>query len=101
MLSAFAAALLNYVLFALMMTYITNNGFWNTSKLSGHILEGLIAAIGCAFVVPAFFQLGQVIKNHTEQLLAVRWKPAEVLVSMIAMCVWGFGITTYVMRAAS
>ena len=99
MLSSFAAVLLNYVLFAFMMTYITNNGFWNTSKLSGHILEGLIAAVGCACFAPAIFRLGQLLKSRSEQPPeTIRWKPAEIFVSMIAMCVWGFGITTYVMQ---
>ena len=98
-LSSFAAALTNYVLFALMMTYITNNGFWNSSKLFGHIREGFFAAIGCAIIVPAILHIRQVVKNRAEQPIAIRWMPAQIFASMIAVCVWAFGITTFLMRA--
>ena len=97
-LSAFAAALTNYVLFALMMTYITNNGFWNSSKLFGHIGEGFVAAIGCAIIVPAVFYIIWSVKNRTEMPIAIRWKPAQIFASMIAVCIWAFGIATFVMH---
>lgn len=91
-LSAFTAALLNYALFAFMMTYITNNGYWNTSKLFGHIGEGTIAALCCAVIVPAVFKVGQSIKTKLDRPFSLKWEPAPGSVSLSTIALWSFSL---------
>jgi hypothetical protein len=96
--SAFAAAIVNYALFAFMMTYIFNNGFWNTSKLTGHIFEGLLAAGGCAIIVPVIMQLGTIVKNRIGKSFDARWNPATGIALASAFGLWAFSIAAFFQR---
>ena len=98
MLSAFGAALANYLAFGLMMTYITNNGFWNSAKLFSHIGEGFIAAIGCAIIVPVVIYIAWAFKNQDEEKFAIRWNGTQILASMITGFIWTFGIASFVIQ---
>ena len=93
--SAFSAALVNYVLFAFMMTYVTNNGFWNTTKLTGHIFEGLFTAVGCAIIVPVIIQIGSLVKNRIDKSFGVQWNPATGMALLSAFGLWAFSIAEY------
>lgn len=102
-LAAFAAALVNYTLFALMMTYVTNNGFWNSTKMINHIYEGIIAAAACAIVVPIVFRIVEYINGKAE-LKPVSWKPAPAVSFCVIAGVWGFSFVSlvmYVLRSAA
>jgi len=96
--SAFAAAIVNYALFAFMMTYIFNNGFWNTSKLTSHIFEGLFAAVGCAIIVPLIVQLGGLVKNRLDKALTAQWNPAIGMALLCTFGLWAFGIAAFLQR---
>lgn len=102
-LSAFAAALVNYTLFALMMRYVTNNGFWDSTKMINHIAEGVIAAAACAIIVPIVFRIVENINSKAE-LKPVSWKPAPAISLGIIAVVWGFSFVSlamYVLRSAA
>ena len=96
--SAFAAAIVNYVLFAFMMTYVTNNGYWNTTKLTGHISEGLLAAVGCAIIVPLIIQFGSLAKNRIDKSLTAQWNPAMGMALLCTFGLWAFSIAAFLQR---
>ena len=99
-LSAAAAVYLNYVLFALMITYIFRYEHWVQAGFAGvlqHILiSGSMAALGCAILVPTGFSLGTQIKaNYTGPFnLKLQYVPGSVLIVTIGL--WIFSIVTFI-----
>jgi hypothetical protein len=99
-LSAAAAVYLNYVLFALMITYIFRYEHWVQAGFAGvlqHILiSGSMAALGCAILVPAGFRLGTQIKaNYAGPFnLKLQYVPGSVLIVTVGL--WIFSIVTFV-----
>jgi len=99
-LSATAAVYLNYVLFALMITYIFRYEHWVQAGLTGvlrHVLiSGSIAALGCAILVPASFRLGTQIKaNYAGPFnLRLKFVPSGVLAVTVGL--WIFSIVTFI-----
>jgi len=100
-LSAAAAVYLNYVLFALMITYVFRYEHWVQAGFAGvlqHVLiSGSMAALACAILVPASFRLGRQIKANTARPfnLRLQFVPSGVLAVTIGL--WIFGIAVYIL----
>jgi len=98
--SAAASVYLNYVLFALMITYVFRYEHWVQAGLTGvlqHILiSGSMAALGCAILVPASFRLGMQIKASSVRPfnLKLKFVPSSVLIVTIGL--WIFSIVTFI-----
>jgi hypothetical protein len=98
--SAMAAVYLNYVLFALMITYVFRYEHWIQAGFAGvlqHILiSGSMAALGCAILVPASFRLGMQIKaNYAGPFnLKLQYVPGGVLIVTIGL--WIFSIVAFI-----
>lgn len=99
-LSATAAVYLNYVLFALMITYIFRYEHWVQAGFAGvlrHVLiSGSMAALGCAILVPVSFSLGQQIKANSAKPfnLKLKFVPSGVLAITIGL--WIFSIVAFI-----
>lgn len=99
-LSVTAAVYLNYVLFALMITYVFRYEHWVQAGIAGvlrHILiSGSMAALGCALLVPASFRLGRQIKanNAGPFNLKLKFVPSGVLTVTVGL--WIFSIVTFI-----
>ena len=99
-LSAAAAVYLNYVLFALMITYVFRYEHWVQAGFAGvlrHVLiSGSMAALGCAILVPTSLRLGQQIKANSTGLfnLKLKFVPSSVLIITVGL--WIFGIVTFI-----
>jgi hypothetical protein len=99
-LSATAAVYLNYVIFALMITYVFRYEHWVQAGLAGvlqHVLiSGSMAALGSAILVPASFRLGVRIKaNYARPFnLKLQYVPSGVLIATIGL--WIFSIVTFI-----
>ena len=99
-LSATAAVYLNYVLFALMITYIFRYEHWVQAGFTGvlqHILiSGSMAALGCAILVPASFRLGMQVKaSYAGPFnLKLQFVPSSILTVTIGL--WIFSIVTFI-----
>jgi hypothetical protein len=99
-LSAMAAVYLNYVLFALMITYVFRYESWvqgGFAKILRHVgISGSMVALACAILIPAVFRFGQQIKANFGGSfnLKLQFIPGSVLVITIGL--WIFGIATYI-----
>jgi len=99
-LSAAAAVYLNYLLFALMITYIFRYEHWVQAGFAGmlrHVLiSGSMAALGCAVLVPVSFRLGRQIKaNYSGPFnLKLKFVPSSVLIVTIGL--WVFSIVAFI-----
>lgn len=99
-LSAAAAVYLNYVFFALMITYAFRYEHWVQAGFAGvlqHILiSGSMAALGCAILVPASFRFGMRIKANSVRPfnLKLKFVPSSVLIVTIGL--WIFSIVTFI-----
>ena len=99
-LSAAAAVYLNYVLFALMITYVFRYEHWMQAGFAGvlrHVLiSGSMAALACAILVPASFRLGTQIKATSARPfnLKLQFVPSGVLAVTIGL--WIFSIAAYI-----
>ena len=99
-LSAAAAVYLNYVLFALMITYVFRYEHWMQAGFAGvlrHVLiSGSMAALACAILVPASFRLGRQIKANSARPfnLKLQFVPSGVLAVTIGL--WIFSIAAYI-----
>jgi len=99
-LSATAAVYLNYILFALMITYAFRYEHWVQAGFAGvlqHILiSGSMAALGSAILVPASFRLGTQIKaNYAGPFnLKLQFIPSSVLAVTVGL--WIFSIVAFI-----
>jgi len=102
-LCAAAATYLNYILFALMITYVFRYDHWvqaGFGKVLRHIwIGGSIAALGCAVFVPLSFRLGEQIKAKFAVPLRLRLRVALGGVSLVTVVLWVFGVAVYLMNA--
>lgn len=100
LLSAIAAVYLNYLLFALMITYIFRYEHWVEAGFVGvlrHVLiSGSMAALGCAILVPASFHLGRQIKAAYARPfdLKLQYVPSSVLIVTVGL--WVFSIVAFI-----
>jgi hypothetical protein len=100
LLSAIAAVYLNYVLFALMITYVFRYEHWVQAGFAGilrHVLiSGSMAALGSAILVPVSFRLGQRIKAAYARPfnLKLQYVPGSVLIVTVGL--WLFSIIAFI-----
>jgi hypothetical protein len=100
-LAAAAAVYVSYLSFALMITYVFRYGYWTQaglSKVFSHVVvHGSIAALGCALVVPLSFRLGKWLKSIYTTPFELRFRLVPGGVSLVAVGLWVFGISAYVL----
>lgn len=93
---AAAAVYLNYILFALMMTYLFRYEYWvqaGLSKVLGHIgIGGSIAALGAAVFVPLSFRFGKRLKAKYGMPFGVQLQLAAGAISVATVLIWTFGL---------
>jgi len=98
-LSAAAATYLNYALFALMITYAFRYDYWvqaGFAKVLRHIgIDGSIAALGCAVLVPLSFRLGEQLKANFAMPFRLRLQLAPGSVSVVTIGLWIFSTAVY------
>jgi len=99
-LSAAAAVYLNYVLFALMITYLFRYEHWVQAGFAGvlqHVLiSGSMAALGCAILLPVSLHFGVRIKtNYAGPFnLKLKFVPSSVLA--VTFGLWIFSIVAFI-----
>ena len=97
-LSAAAAVYSSYTLFALMITYVFQYEFWvqaGFTKVLSHIgISGSIAALGCAFLVPASFRLAEKIKANLAWPFNLRLQlaPSGIIAITIGLWIYSIGV---------
>jgi hypothetical protein len=98
--SAIAAVYLNYLLFALMITYVFRYEHWVQSgivKILRHVgISGSIVALSCAILIPASLHFGQRIKTNFSRFFSMKMQfiPGSVLVITIGL--WIFSIVEFI-----
>lgn len=99
-LSAIAAVYLNYILFALMITYVFRYEHWVQGgffKILRHVgISGSMVALTCAILIPASLHFGQKIKANFARFFSMKLQfvPGSALVITIGL--WVFGIVAYI-----
>lgn len=99
-LSAMAAVYLNYLLFALMITYVFRYEHWvqgGSVKILRHVgISGSMAALTCAIIIPVCLRLNRNIKVRPTTLLNLKTKfiPGSVLVVTIGL--WIFSLVEFI-----
>ena len=100
-LAAAAAVYVSYLSFALMITYVFRYGYWAQAglpKIFSHVfINGSIAALGCALVVPLSFRFGKWLKSICAAPFELRFRLVPGGVSLVAVGLWIFGISAYVL----
>lgn len=98
-LCAAAATYLNYISFALMITYVFRYDHWvqaGFGKVLRHIgIAGSIAALGCAVFVPLSLRLGEQLKARFAMPFRLRLGLAAGGLSLVTAGLWFFGIAVY------
>lgn len=93
---AAAAMYLNYILFALMMTYLFRYEYWAQAgliKVLSYIaIGGSIAALGAAVFVPLGFRFGEKLKAKYGMPLGLRLRLAAGGISVATLLIWMFGL---------
>jgi hypothetical protein len=98
--SAVAAVYLNYLLFALMITYVFRYEHWVQAGFTGvmrHVLiSGSMTALGCSILVPVIFRLVRQIKAAYARPfdLKLQYVPSSVLIVTVGL--WIFSIITFI-----
>jgi hypothetical protein len=99
-LSMIAAVYLNYILFALMITYVFRYEHWVQGGFAGilrHVgISGSMTALGCAILVPASFHFGQKFKAYFGRSFSMKeqFVPGSMLVITIGL--WIFSIIAFI-----
>ena len=99
-LSAIAAVYLNYVLFALLITYVFRYEHWVQGgflKILRHVgISGSMVALTCAILIPASLHFGQKFKANFGRFFSMKLQfvPGSALVITIGL--WVFGIVAYI-----
>ena len=101
-LSAAAATYLSYTLFALLITYVFRYEFWTQAgftKVLQHVgIGGSIAALGCAFLVPLSFRLGEQFKSNFATPFKFRLQLTAGSVFILTIGLWLFSIAAYFVK---
>lgn len=89
--AAAATVYSSYTLFALTITYLFRYEHWvqaGASKIAVHIgIEGSLAALGCAVLLPLFSRLSEKLKSYSDgpPRLKFRWVPGSVVAVTIGL----------------
>ena len=93
---AAAAVYLNYIVFALMMTYLFRYEYWTQAgltKLLSHIgIGGSIAALGAAVFVPLSLRFGESLKAGYSKPFELKLKFAVGGISVATLLIWMFAL---------
>lgn len=104
-LAAAAATYLSYALFAVTITYAFRYDHWvqgGLFKVARHIfLEGSVAALACAVVVPLSVQLGEKLKSRSPISSRLRFQPIPCGISALTLGLWAFGVVTCLLSYAT
>jgi len=97
-LAAGLAAYANYAAFALMITYVARYPHWvqgGLAKVLGHIgIDGSMAAIACAILVPLSLRYGERLKSAFPTAFAWRGSLVPRTVTGLTAGLWVLGIVT-------
>jgi len=98
-LSAAAATYLGYALFALMITYVFRYEYWTQvgfTNVLGHVgIDGSMAALGCAVLVPLSFRLGEQFKVNFAPSFKPRLQLTPGSIFVLTIGLWVFSIAAY------
>ena len=94
---AAAAVYLNYILFAIMMTYLFRYEYWAQAgmiKVLSYIgIGGSVAALGVAVFVPLSFRSGEKLKARYGMPFGLQLRFAAGGISAATVLIWIFGLT--------
>lgn len=97
-LAAAAATYLSYAAFAVMITYLFRYDHWvlgGLVKVLRHIfIEGSMAALVCACVVPLSARLGEKLKSYSAMPFGLLRSPIPGGISALTMGLWAFAVVT-------
>jgi hypothetical protein len=101
-LSSALVAYLSYASFAVLITYIFRYSTWiqgGFMKVLRHIgINGSMAALGCAVLLPLSFHLAQKLKATLPVPFNVQLRLAPVGVSVFTIGLWIFGVMMYFVK---
>ena len=93
---AAAAVYVNYILFAIMMTYVFRYEYWaqvGLIKVLSYVgIGGSITALGTAVFVPMSFRIGQKLKAKYSTPFELQLKLAAGGISVATLLIWMFGL---------
>lgn len=95
-LGAAAATYLSYAAFAVMITYLFRYSHWvqgGIPKVLGHIfIEGSMAALACACIVPLSARLAERLKSHSIMPFGLLRYPIPGGISALTLGLWAFAV---------
>ena len=98
-LAALLTVYLSYGSFALAITYVLRYEFWRQAgitKVLTHIgIDGSIAAVVCAVLVPLSFRLAERLRASLASEISLSGRFAAGSVSAAAIGLWVFGVATF------
>ena len=87
------AVYVNYILFALMITYVFQYGPWpqgGISKIANYILlSGTLTAIGCAIIVP-------LTEKAADSMANITIKKTRQLPNLASFAMWVFAVSVFI-----
>jgi hypothetical protein len=98
------ACYLGYLLFVLAMVFVFRSERWVQKGLAGGLhqvlVNGSVAAAGCAIFVPLGFRLGERLRGRASVpvLLGLRAGFAGAVVLTITVGIWGYGVVARILR---
>jgi hypothetical protein len=96
---ALSAAYASYASFALLITYVFRYDYWARAGfarvLSYVALDGTIAALVAAALIPLTFRLAAELKAKQPLPFALKLRPAQAGLLMLTAGLWVFGLAAY------
>jgi hypothetical protein len=104
-LGAAAVTYLSYAAFAVMIMYLFRYPHWvqgGLAKVLGHVfIEGSMAALACAGIVPLSARLGERLKSYSAMLFGVLRYPIPGGVPVLTVGLWAFAAVMCVLSYPS
>jgi hypothetical protein len=95
-LGAAATIYLSYAAFAVMITYLFRYDHWvqgGFAKVLGHIfINGSMAALACACIVPLIARLGERLKPYSTTPFGLLRSPIPGGISALTLGLWAFAV---------
>jgi len=97
-LAAAAVTYLSYAAFAVMITYLFQYNHWvqgGLARVLGHIfIEGSMAALVCACIVPLSARLGEKLMSYSTTPFGLLRSPIPGGISALTLALWAFAVVT-------